>query len=250
LKKDSDHELREMPIALIIANFNRPIDGHDGLLKYDEVRTFFHEFGHALHGLFGATEYFSQSGTSVDADFVETPSQLFERWLLQPNLIQNISSHYITGEQLPLDIIQKIINIEFYDLGLFFQRQINLSLLSLELFLYPHKSVDDIIEELTHKTVKLSYFDSISKFVYSFGHLASDLYGPKYYAYLWSLIYAIDCFYFIKEKNGLLSPAIGTNLKNLILSQGGGEDPFILLQNFLGRPSTMDNFYKYLNTYN
>ena len=250
LKKGSDFELIEMPIGLIIANFNKPTALHDGLLKYGEVRTFFHEFGHALHGLFGATEFYSQSGTNVSADFVETPSQLFEQWLLQDNLIKDISCHYETKEPLPSEIIQKIIDIEFYDLGLFFQRQINLSLLALELFLRPNEPVNNIIDELSNKTIRLSYVDSLSQFVYSFGHLASSLYGPKYYAYLWSLVYALDFFYCIKAQNGLLDSKVGVKLKEAVLSQGGSNDPFVLLENFLGRKSSIDNFYKYLNTYN
>lgn len=249
LKKGSDSELIEIPIGLIIANFNKPTDSHDGLLKYSEVRTFFHEFGHALHGLFGATEFFSQSGTNVSADFVETPSQLFEQWLLQEDLIRGISSHYKTKEPLPTDLINKIIEIEFYDIGLFFQRQINLSLLALDLFLYPEKSPSLIIDELASKTIRLSYVDALSQFVYSFGHLSSSLYGPKYYAYLWSLVYAIDFFYFIKLQDGLLNNIIGKKLKDTVLSKGGSEEPFVLLENFLGRQSSIDNFYKYLNTY-
>jgi Zn-dependent oligopeptidase len=250
LKKGSDNELIEMPIGLIIANFNKPTALHDGLLKYGEVRTFFHEFGHALHGLFGATEFYSQSGTNVSADFVETPSQLFEQWLLQEDLIRDISCHYKTKEPLERDLIKKIIEIEFYDIGLFFQRQINLSSLALELFLYPEKSPSKIIDELSDKTVRLSYVDGLSQFVYSFGHLASSLYGPKYYAYLWSLVYAIDFFYCIKSQNGLLNNTIGRKLKEMVLSKGGSEDPFILLEDFLGRKANIDNFYKYLNSYN
>jgi thimet oligopeptidase len=250
LKKGSDSELIEIPIGLIIANFNKPTDTHDGLLKYSEVRTLFHEFGHALHGLFGATEFFSQSGTNVSADFVETPSQLFEQWLLQEDLIKSISSHYKTKEPLPKDLINKIIEIEFYDMGLFFQRQINLSLLALELFLYPEKSPSLIIDELANKTIRLSYIDSLSQFVYSFGHLSSSLYGPKYYVYLWSLVYAIDFFYFIKSQDGLLNSTIGKKLKDTVLSKGGSEDPFVLLERFLGRQSSIDNFYKYINSYN
>ncbi len=247
LKKGSSEELIEMPIGLIIANFNKPTEEHEGLIKYGDVRTFFHEFGHALHGLFGATEFYSQSGTNVKADFVESPSQLFEQWLLQEDLIKRISCHYKTKESLSADVIKKIIDLEFYDMGLFFQRQIFLSLLSLELFLNIDNSVDKIIEDVSDKTIRLSYVDSLSKFVYSFGHLASDLYGPKYYAYLWSLVYAIDFFYFIKSNNGLLNPELGEKLKNQVLGRGGSEDPFILLKDFLNRESNIDSFYKYLN---
>ena len=250
LKSDSCSELVEIPIGLIIANFSKPTALHDSLLKYQEVRTFFHEFGHALHGLFGAAEFHSQSGTKVNADFVETPSQLFEQWLLEEDLIQKISCHYKTKELLPLEVIKKIIEIEFYDMGLFCQRQINLSSLALELFLQPNKSVNDIIDELSEKTVRLSYIDPLSQYVYSFGHLANGLYGPKYYAYLWSLVYAIDFFSFIKSKNGLLDPQMGERLKDKVLAKGGSEYPFILLENFLERKSTVDNFYKYLNKYN
>jgi Zn-dependent oligopeptidase len=246
LKPFSCTELEELPIAFIIANFNKPTNDHDGLLKYDEVRTFFHEFGHALHGLFGATEYLSQSGTSVDADFVETPSQLFEQWLLNKDIVKSISYHYKTGESLSDEVIKKIINLEFYNIGLFYQGQLNKSLLALELFLYPNKSVSQIREELEEKTVSLTPISELSQYVYSFGHLASSLYGPKYYAYLWSFVYAIDFFTYIKSKNGMLDPKIGAKLKDKVLSKGGSIDSNSLINSFLEREPNINNFYEYI----
>ena len=244
----NQRELKNLPIGLIIANFNKPTESHDGLMKYDEARTLFHEMGHAMHHFLATTEFVSHSGTSTLHDFVEVPSQLFEQWFLEESIIKNVSSHYITEEQLTEDTIKNIIKLEFYNMGLFIQRQINSSLLSLYLFTQPDKEVDVMREEIANQIVTLSYHDKIfNQWVYSFGHITPGVYGPKYYVYLWSLVYAIDFFQKIKEANGLFEKAWGEKLTEEVLKKAGFEDPEKLSNLFLERNLSFEAFYSYLN---
>lgn len=247
-KDQEQRELKSLPLGLIIANFNKPTESHDGLMKYDEARTLFHEMGHAMHHFLATTEFVSHSGTSTLHDFVEVPSQLFEQWFLEESIIKNVSSHYISEEQLPENIIKNIIKLEFYNMGLFIQRQINSSLLSLYLFTQPTKEVDIMREELANQIVSLSYHDKIfNQWVYSFGHITPGVYGPKYYVYLWSLVYAIDFFQKIKQANGLSEKVWGEKLTEEVLKKAGFEDPEKLSNLFLARNLSFETFYTYLN---
>jgi Zn-dependent oligopeptidase len=241
--------LRNIPLCVIVANFNKPTLDRDGLLYFNQVNTFFHEFGHALHSIFGATRYAAQSGTNVYADFVEVPSQLFEYWLLEKNIISDLSEHYKTGEKISPELIDQILYSEFFGKGLFYQRQLKLTEISLNLFLDKNLSIDTILENVDKKFVSLAHAPMTVYFLASFGHLASDLYGAKYYSYLWSLLYAIDFFYDIKEKNGLLDPRIGKLLREKVLSKGSSIDPLYLIQDFLGRSFDNKNFSLYLNRF-
>lgn len=246
--KNNSNKLKELPLGLIIANFNRPTEEHDGLLKYEEARTLFHEMGHALHHFLGTTEFFSQSGTSTMYDFVEVPSQLFEQWLLEKDILKEVSGHYKTNERMKDEIIEKIIKLEFYNLGLFIQRQINSSRLALHLFTQHDTPVETIREKLAQETISLSYYDNIfNQSVYSFGHISCGVYGPKYYVYLWSLVYAIDFFQKIKTENGLLDKTIGNKLINTVLKKAGFEDPEILSELFLEKKPSLESFFTYLN---
>ena len=241
--------LRNIPLCVIVANFNKPTLERDGLLYFNQVNTFFHEFGHALHSIFGATRYAAQSGTNVYADFVEVPSQLFEYWLLEKNIISDLSEHYKTGEKISSDLIDQILYSEFFGKGLFYQRQLKLTEISLNLFLDKNISIDAILEEVDKKFVSLAPAPMTVYFLASFGHLASDLYGAKYYSYLWSLLYAIDFFYDIKGKNGLLDPRVGKALREKVLSKGSSIDSLYLIEDFLGRSFNNKNFSLYLNRF-
>lgn len=241
--------LRNIPLCVIVANFNKPTLERDGLLYFDQVNTFFHEFGHALHSVFGATRYASQSGTNVYADFVEVPSQLFEYWLLEKNIISDLSEHYKTGEKISSELIDQILYSKFFGKGLFYQRQLKLTDISLNLFLDKNLSIDTILENVDKRFVSLAHAPMTVYFLASFGHIASDLYGAKYYSYLWSLLYAIDFFYDIKEKNGLLDPRIGKALREKVLSKGSSIDPLDLIKDFLGSSFNNKNFSLYLNRF-
>lgn len=229
-------------VALVIANFPKSTATKPSLLKRKDVTTFFHEFGHALHALFGRTHIASLSGTSVKRDFVEMPSQMLEEWLDDADMLKKISSHYKTGEPLSNELIDRILALKNFSSGGFVSRQLMLSLLSLEIFSDGEiKDVHEVYRKLHERCKKHIAYNPEDHMYVSFGHLTG--YGAKYYGYMWSKVFALDLFYEIK-RHGLLNPQIGTKYVTEILSKGGSEDPNILLKNFLGREPNQEAFLK------
>lgn len=229
-------------VSIVIANFSKPTENQPSLLKRSEVQTFFHEFGHALHAILGATEVASLSGTSTKTDFVELPSQMLEEWLTNKDILKKVSAHYLTGQPLPDDIIDTIISMKNLTSGYFVTRQTYLASIALSYFgagenKHPHV----IMQELYTKLLPYMQFSNENHFYASFGHLTG--YGAKYYGYLWSKVFALDLFAEIK-KHGLLNPEIGQKYVKTVLSKGGAQDPNELLYNFLGREPNADAFFE------
>lgn len=229
-------------VSIVIANFSKPTATQPSLLKRSEVETFFHEFGHALHAVLGATEIASLSGTHTKTDFVELPSQMLEEWLTNKDILKKVSGHYITGQPLPDDIIDTIIELKNLTSGYFVTRQTFLASMALAYFgTGDNKDPYDIMKQLYTKIMKHCAFSKDNHFYTSFGHLTG--YGAKYYGYLWSLVFALDIFATIK-KHGLLNPEIGQKYIKEILSKGGAQDPNELLYNFLGREPNSQAFFE------
>jgi thimet oligopeptidase len=227
-------------VAIVIANFPKPMADKPSLLLLKDVNTFFHEFGHALHALLGRTAVASFSGTHVKRDFVEMPSQMLEEWLWNPEILQMVSAHYQTGQPLPTELIDKILAARRFDSGLFTSRQLFLSSLSLAYFNDgPDVNVDHILKELYNKLMVASNFDSADHLYASFGHLTG--YGSGYYGYMWSKVFALDLFGAI-EREGLLNPTIGHRYVGAVIGQGGSKDPNELLLDFLGREPNQEAF--------
>lgn len=228
-------------VALVIANFPAESADRPALLKHRDVTTFFHEFGHALHTLFGATTLASLSGTHVKTDFVELPSQMLEEWMYDPEMIKRVSRHYTTGAPLSDEQIEQIRAARMVDQGDFIVRQIGYALLSLDV--YSAGAQKDI------EAIKKSIHDRCRPYIVttgdehgecSFGHLTG--YGAMYYSYLWSKVFALDLFAQI-EKEGLLNPAAGKRYAESILVPGGSRDPEDLLRDYLGREPRSDAFF-------
>ena len=178
-------------VGLVIANFPKPTADVPSLLLRSDVKTFFHEFGHALHALFGKTEFASLSGTSTKLDFVELPSQMLEEWLYDAEILKNLSSHYQTGEHLSDELIATIQQAKNLDSGTFVQTQILYAFLSLELFKAgADKDVQAILKNLSTQIRKNLVFNDANHFYAAFGHLTG--YGARYYGYLWSKVFALD----------------------------------------------------------
>lgn len=231
--------VRRPALVVVLANFTKPTVDKPSLLKFDEVNTFFHEFGHALHAILSQTDLASTSGTNVKTDFVEMPSQMLEEWLWDPKILKQVSSHYQTGQHLPETLINKIIELKNFESGYFVTRQCFLALLSLNYFAKEVRSIDEVYRTLYQKTRKHMMYDPDDHIPASFGHLMG--YGARYYGYLWSKVYALDLFNFIKQY-GLLNADIGTRYVETILEKGGSVDPNILLRNFLGREPNQQAF--------
>jgi thimet oligopeptidase len=229
-------------VSIVIANFSKPTATQPSLLKRSEVETFFHEFGHALHAILGATEIASLSGTHTKTDFVELPSQMLEEWLMDKDILKKVSGHYITGQPLPDEIIDTIIELKNLSSGYFVTRQVYLSSIALSYFgSGENKDPHTIMQQLYTQLLPHMAFVKDNHFYTSFGHLTG--YGAKYYGYLWSKVFALDIFATIK-KHGLLNPEIGQKYVKEVLSKGGAQDPNELLYNFLGREPNAQAFFE------
>lgn len=227
--------------ALVMANFPKPTKDKPALLRFDDVNTFFHEFGHALHAILGRTTLISQSGTNVPTDFVEMPSQMLENWLKDETIMKQISKHYLTGEPLPAELRKKLTTIEQFDAGDFTLRQLTFALMSLEYFNEkPEKNVAHIAKEIHAQLRDYIAWEENDHFYASFGHLMG--YGAKYYGYMWAKVFSCDLFEKIKE-NGLLNPKIGQEYLETVIVPGGSKDPNDLLEAFLGRKPNPNAFF-------
>jgi len=229
-------------LGIVIANFPKPTDKTPSLLSFSDVKTFFHELGHAIHAVMGRTQFVMTSGTHVKVDFVELPSQMLEEWLYEPEILRKVSSHYVHGHPLPDEWIAKIQQARFQATGQFVSRQCFLSKLSLACFAPGADKDTNALTRSLHEAIQMPYFyDGEAHFQASFGHL--DEYGARYYGYLWSRVFAADVFEQIK-KEGLLNPKAGKRYLKEILSKGGSQDPWELLRSYLGREPTQTAFLK------
>lgn len=226
----------------VMANFPKSTPQSPALLKFNDVVTFFHEFGHAVHNLLSPTDIKTLSGTSVKRDFVEMPSQMLENWMQDPEILKMVSKHYKTGERLPDHIIKTLTEIKKFDAGDFISRQIGFGLISLNFFKEGEKkNLNTLSQEISKKTRPYVAEIKDNHFYSSFGHLCG--YGSKYYGYLWSQVFSADVFEKLKEK-GLLNPEIGTLYAETVLKPGGTKDPNEILKEFLKREPNQDAFLR------
>lgn len=229
-------------VTTVVCNFTKPTATKPSLLKFGEVETFFHEFGHAIHGVLGTTELCAQSGTSVKTDFVELPSQLLENWLEQPEILKGLSCHYQTGEQMPDELVAKKLKQIKFGLGMHYARQIALGMIALDCFGdAKNKNVDAIVQNYSEEMCPYFVYDLETHMACNFGHLAG--YGAKYYGYLWSRVFADDVFVRIKQE-GVLNPEAGARYVKYILGVGGSKDPNAMLRDYLEREPNSDAFMK------
>lgn len=219
-------------LAVVIANFSKPTENKPSLLKHNEVQTFFHEFGHAIHALLGRSEMPTQGAYNTSLDFVEAPSQLLEEWIYDREILKMISCHYKTGESLPDSIIDALIENKALNKTNQMINSIALSRLALDLFKEgQNKDLDKITRDFYEKNVSEIAYDPEIHFLCSFGHLTG--YGPKYYVYAWSEQLALKMFHYIKSRNGLLDPLIGKRYIDKVIGRGGSCDPNDLVRDFL-----------------
>lgn len=229
-------------VTTVVCNFTKPTADKPSLLKYGEVNTFFHEFGHAIHGVLGTTALASQSGTSVKTDFVELPSQLLENWVENKEILQGLTHHYKTSEPMPDDLIDKKLAQIKFGQGSFNARQMGLGLICLDSFgVDQSKSAESIYKKHSKEFAPNGVYDDDKHSWCNFGHLSG--YGAKYYGYMWSRVFADDVFAQV-EKEGLLNPKAGARYKKHILGVGGSRKPDDMLRDYLGREPNSDAFFK------
>lgn len=230
-------------IALVVANFPAETSGRPALLKHRDVTTFFHEFGHAVHALFGATRIAGFSGTRVKTDFVELPSQMLEEWMYDPAMLKMVSCHYRTGEPLSDSTIEQIRAARLVDQGDWIVRQVSYALLSLGVYAEGAQKDIDALKRTIRDRCRFYIVPVEEHGECSFGHLTG--YGALYYSYLWSKVFALDLFAQI-EREGLINPVAGMRYAEAILVPGGSRDPENMLREYLGRDPQSDAFFSAL----
>lgn len=237
-----------LPASAIVANFAPPQKDTPTLLDHSEVETYFHEFGHIMHQILTTSRYAWFSGTRVERDFVEAPSQMLENWTWNPEMLVKLSKHYQTGKSLPKDVVARMIEARNLNVAIKKCRQILFGLFDMTI----HTSGDtvhttDLWKKLQMEVMGIPLLEGAMPQA-AFGHFMGG-YDAAYYGYLWSEVYATDMFDKF-ETEGLLNPAVGANYRSFVLSQGGTLDAESMLKNFLGRPPSTQAFLKQLGLTN
>ncbi len=231
----------ERPIVYNVGNFSKPTADAPSLLTIDEVQTMFHEFGHGLHGMLSRARLKSQSGTSVDRDFVEFPSQIHEHWAFHPELLKEYAYHYQTGELIPDSLVTKINAAAKHNMGFMTAELSGAALLDLNWgHLNPEGDIDAMefensVAEKLGMPEELTFRYRSPYFKHIFG---DDGYASGYYTYLWAEVLDADAFELFKEK-GVFDPETAAGLKT-ILESGSSEDPRVLFETFRGHRPTSD----------
>lgn len=226
----------QRPHVSIVCNFTKPTATKPSLLTFNEVTTLFHEFGHALHGIFANGHYESLSGTNVFWDFVELPSQLMENWCYEEECLNLFARHYKTNEMIPLELIQKIKDSINFMSAYQTVRQVGLGQLD---FAWHNQeevttlSVSDYENKSTTNTALFPSLDGTSTSC-AFGHIFAGGYSAGYYSYKWAEVLEADAFDFFKE-TGVFNKQTAMKFKNEVLSQGGSAHPMKLYEKFRGQ---------------
>ncbi len=221
------------PHITIVMNFTRPTGDKPALLTYDEVETFIHEFGHALHGMFANTTYPSLSGTNVYRDFVELPSQIMENWLSEKEFLDRFAVHYQTGEKIPAELVQKIRDANNFNVGYACLRQLSFGLLDMAWHTITTPVTTDVADFEQAATAKTQILPVVDGTVVGaqFSHIFSGGYAAGYYSYKWAEVLDADAFSLFKEK-GIFDKEIATSFRKNILEKGGTEPPMELYKRF------------------
>jgi peptidyl-dipeptidase Dcp len=237
---DQSHLLGKKPIVVNNMNIPKPAAGEAALMTFDEVNTLFHEFGHTLHGILSDVTYPRFSGTSVERDFVEFPSQVNEMWMLWPEVLENYAIHHQTGQKLDTAWIEKLNKLDAFNQG--YETTHYLQAAILDLALHESDPPEDLavfeaeaIENygLSHPAVPTRYKTNY------FAHIFGGGYAAGYYGYIWSEVLDADSVNWFKE-NGGLTRENGQRFADLLLARGGSMDSMQMARDFLGREPSIE----------
>lgn len=230
------------PQISIVMNFTRPTENKPALLTYDEVLTFLHEFGHALHGMLTKCTYEAQSGTNVRHDFVELPSQIMENWLEEKEFLDKFARHYQTGESIPAELVQKLIDAANYNAGYSCYRQLSFGYLDMAWHTVNDETKIDGIDAFEKAAMKstaiLPVIDGMCMST-AFGHIFSGGYAAGYYGYKWAEVLDADAYTRFRE-TGIFNRDTAKSFRENILEKGDTEDPMELYVKFRGQEPTVD----------
>jgi peptidyl-dipeptidase Dcp len=231
------------PLVINVCNFSKGADGEPSLLSPDDARTLFHEFGHGLHGMLSDVTYPSLSGTSVFTDFVELPSQLYEHWQEQPQVLQQFARHYQSGEPLPDDLLKRFLAARKFNQGFATVEFVSSALIDLEFHSQPAAAITDVraFERQELEKIGMPAEISLRHRPQQFGHIFSgDHYAAGYYSYMWSEVMDADAFGAFEEAGNIFDPAVAKRLHDDIYSSGGSRDPEDAYVAFRGREPEPD----------
>lgn len=224
------------PHVSVTMNFTKPTETKPALLTFDELETFLHEFGHALHGIFAKTKFKALSGTNVFWDFVELPSQIMENFAIQPEFLRTFATHYQTGETIPDELVERVRKAKNFNAAYACIRQLSFCLLDLAYYTLEHPLMEDIrnFEKRAWSSVQLLPSVPEACMTTQFGHIMSGGYAAGYYSYKWAEVLDADAFEAFAE-DGFFSREVATRFRENILSKGGTIHPEMLYKNFRGR---------------
>lgn len=244
---DQSFLLNQLPVVVNNLNIPKPPLGQPALLTFDETTTLFHEFGHALHGLLSHVKYPRVSGTNVQRDFVEFPSQVNEMWILWPEVVENYARHYVTGEKLPQEWIDNLKAAATFNEG--HATTSYLAAAILDLAWHSITSDDDVtdVEAFESRAIEeygLDFAPVPTRYRSTyFSHIFAGGYSAGYYGYIWSEVLDADTVDWFKENGGLLRKN-GERFRDCLLSRGGSIDSMQMFRDFRGRDSQIEPLLK------
>jgi len=231
-----------VPEYVLVCNFPQGTASGPGLMERDDVITFFHEYGHLIHGILrGNTQW---ATGDLENDFIEAPSQMFEEWPKDPAILQKFAHHYKTGEPIPTDLAEKARAADEFGRALNVRQQMLYAAISLDFYNRNPQGLDTdkLVAQLQEQYTPFKYVEDTHMYT-AFGHL--DGYSAVYYTYMWSLVIAKDMFTAFK-KNGLTNPAIAQKYRDTVLAPSGTMPAADMVQNFLGRPYSFQAYADWL----
>ncbi len=236
---------KQLPEAILVCNFPAPTATDPGLMTYDDVSTFFHEFGHLMHHILGGQQQWAGiSGISMESDFVEAPSQMLEEWIRSPQVLAKFARHYKTGQPIPADLVERMNRASAFGRAGWVERQNGFTAISYDIYKDKPENVD--LDAITLETTrKYTMFAPLPEthFWASFGHLGG--YSSAYYTYLWDKVIAED-FFVQFDHNNLLAGDAPARYRRLVLEPGGSMSANDLVKNFLGRPQNTAALQKWM----
>jgi peptidyl-dipeptidase Dcp len=240
--------LGQKPVIYNVANFTKPAPGQPALLSFDDVTTMFHEFGHALHGLFAAQTYPTLSGTNVARDFVEFPSQFNENWALDPKVLPHYAVNYKTGEVIPQSLVDKIKRSQTFNQGYDNGEVLEASRLDLDWHSLGADAPLENVDQFEAQSLANSGFDTKDvppRYRSSyFLHIWANGYAAGYYAYPWTRMLAEDAFDWFKQHGGLTREN-GQRFRDMVLSRGNTEDYAEMYRTFTGHDPSIQPYLEF-----
>jgi peptidyl-dipeptidase Dcp len=238
------------PVVFNVENFTKPAAGQPALISWDDANTMFHEFGHALHGMFSNQRYPSIAGTNTARDFVEFPSQFNENWMTEPRVLANFAKHYKTGAPMPAALVAKVQNASKFNQGYALGEVVTAALLDLKWHALPDTGGMQDVDAFEAKSMKelaadgLDVTDVPTRYRSSyFRHIWANGYAAGYYAYTWTEMLDHDAFAWFQQ-NGGMTRANGQRFRNMVLSQGHSQDYAVMYRNFTGRDPSIEPMLK------